>query len=59
VAEREREPVNLLHEHIGSRKSWGEYVRLMTNIRFSGVQRNDEFLAALRARVEEALKRTR
>jgi hypothetical protein len=61
VAEREegKERPTLLDEHIGSRKDWGEYVRLITKIRFSDVQRNDEFLAALRTRIEQALRRTR
>lgn len=48
----------LLEEHVTSRKDWGRYVELVTEVRRSVVSDADEFLADMRTRIQEALQRT-
>ena len=49
------ERIDLVEEHMASRKEWGRYVRVITAIHRSDIARNAEFLVRIRA----ALERTR
>lgn len=50
-------PVDLLREHITSRKNWGAYVGLASEVHRSVGADADEFLAHIRARLDRALGR--
>jgi hypothetical protein len=52
-----REQVSL-EEHVASRKDWGRYVELATEVHRSVVSEAHEFLAAMRGRLDQALQRT-
>ena len=49
--------VDLRDEHIGSRKDWGAYVNLSTMMHRRDIAQIDDFIAQLRARLEQAMRR--
>jgi hypothetical protein len=54
--EAKREPIELLEEHIASRKEWSAYVELVTKVHRSVASEADAFLTDLRTRIELALR---
>jgi hypothetical protein len=49
-------PPDFLTEHIESRKNWGRYVTMASDIRRSASSEVDAFLKDLRARIDAARK---
>lgn len=49
-----KESPRLLEEHIASRKDWGSYVNITTKLHRSDAERAGDFLAHIRARLNEA-----
>ena len=48
--------MSLRDEHIGSRKDWGAYIDLTTALHLRTVAQVDEYLAQVRARLQEATR---
>jgi hypothetical protein len=44
-------PPRYIDEHIQIRKGWGQYVRVVTELRRAEANRTSEFVTALRARM--------
>jgi hypothetical protein len=51
-----RESIELLEEHIASRKEWSAYVELVTKVHRNVASEADQFLTDLRTRIELALR---
>lgn len=48
-----------LAEHIASRKDWGTYVELVSQVRRSVVEETDDFLAHIHVALDKALRERR